>query len=228
MKKILLGLFLVILAGCSNLNTQNKKDIDEYIKNIDVKIEKELTKDPRIKYRRKLTDEELKKQPVSYKNYMEVVEENGYKNIYDSYDHHLRQSLTLGEDGEPYGVYKIFDENEKLTEIGFIDKGGVFSGTKRVYYPNGKLHKLIPYYKNSVEGKRIFYHPNGNIQEIYTYINNKEDGEGRIYYLNGKLKLIENYKEGEKVGAYKIYDSTGRLRQKGINKNGEHIVDEDF
>ncbi len=46
------------------------------------------------------------------------------------------------KDKKPYGVYKVFYEDGTLQEIGFIDEGKVNSGTKRVYYPNGKLRLL--------------------------------------------------------------------------------------
>lgn len=228
MKKILLTLVMCVLVGCTNAPKKDSQEIQNYIKDIDTKIEAEFHKDPRVKYPKPLTAEELRNQPLNFKNYVEVVDENGFKNVYNSYDQHLQESVALGENGKPYGVYRKYYANGTIKEIAFIDEGAVFSGTKRVYYENGQLEKLIPYYKNSVEGDRIFYYPNGNLKEVYTYVNGKENGEGRIYYENGQLQIVETYKNGKKDGPYKIYDPTGRLRQKGVNKDGKAIPEEEF
>ena len=232
MKKILLSLIMCILVGCTNAPRKDSQEIQNYIKDIDAKIEAEFNTNPRKAYPKPLSEEEARKNPLIWREYVEVVIENVngtvYKNVYSAYDNHLIASVPLGDKGKPYGVYKKFHKNGNLAEIVFVDKGGVYSGTKREYYPSGKLYKLIPYYKNSVEGDRIFYFENGQVQEIYRYVNNKEDGEGRINYENGQPKLIETYKNGKKEGPYKIYDPMGRLRQKGVNKDGKAIPDEEF
>lgn len=192
MKKLLLVLSLGFLFGCTNAKQRDEQEIANYIKEIDTKIETEFNVNPRGT--QPYTKEELKKIPFSYAQYVENFEENGYMNIYSAATHILLKSFSLGKDKKPYGVYKVFYEDGTLQEIGFIDEGKVNSGTKRVYYPNGKLHKLIPFYKGSLEGERIFYFKNGQIEEIYRYVNNKEEGEGRVNYENGNPKLIEGNK----------------------------------
>lgn len=230
MKKILLILTVCFLVSSVN-TTAAKKDreyIKEYIKEIDAKIDAEFNKDPREKYKKPLSEEEQRKVPFSSKGEVIIEYENGYYNVYDAFTHVLKKSFTLTKKDKPYGVYKFFYDDGKLMKIGFVDKGGKNSGTVREYYPSGKLHKLIPYYKGSLEGERIFYFENGKIQEKYTYINSKEEGEGTIYYENGKPMVVETYKNGKKEGPYKLYDPEGNLREIGVNKNGKPVPEKQF
>ena len=223
MKKIILLLMMSLFMGCTNIYKKEEPlNVQNYISRLDILLKNQLASDTNINYLLDDNDGNIKIED----NYI-VVEENGYKNSYDKEEKYLVEKKKLGKNGQIKGLYRKFDKNRNIIELGYLEEDGVFSGNKRIYYPNGKIYKVIPYYKNNLNGRRIFYYENGNIKEDYCYVNGKEQGEGKIYYNNGNIALIETYFEGKLDGPYTVYDKEGKIIQKGINKNGKKIIEID-
>ncbi|MGL5657328.1 MAG: toxin-antitoxin system YwqK family antitoxin [Fusobacteriaceae bacterium] len=221
MKKIIWSLVFVFFMSCTNSNTiRSEQNLQTYYKEIDNKIFTEINKDSRERYKKILNEEETKNVPLFFKTQVETINENGYKNLYDGFNHALKGSFQLNSKGEVEGVYKVFDDKGNLQEIGYLEKKGVTSGVKRKYYSNGKIAKEIPYYKNKVNGIRKFYYENEKLKEKFYYVDGKEEGIGETYYDNGKIKETAYYKNGEKNGEILMYYPNGNLNVKGTFLNG--------
>ena len=221
MKKIMLLLMLSLFMGCTNIYKKEEPfNVQNYISSLDILLKNQLENDTNINYLLDDNDENIKIED----DYI-VVEENGYKNIYDKEEKYLVEKKKVDKKGQIRGLYRKFDKNRNVIELGYLEEDGVVSGNKRIYYPNGKIYKVIPYYKNIANGRRIFYYENGNIKEDYYYVDGKEQGEGKIYYENGQVSLIENYFNGKLEGQYQIYDRDGKIIQQGIYKDGQKITE---
>ena len=237
---LLISMFLLHLES---FGKENPDEIRAYIEKIDKIVS--VKKSQSFKRNRERVPKG-KEYISSYYADKVITEYHGdYHLVLDAADEHLMLYYEINKKNEPYGVYKLYDENEKLIEIGFLEKEGIRSGTIKTFYPTGELKSKIPYFHGKIVGSfkkyyksgkiqqiseqnaegihgksRIFYE-NGKVREDFTYVNGKEEGIGTTYYENGKVESKQPYKRGKKHGETIWYYPNGKIKSKYYFKNGK-------
>ena len=118
--------------------------------------------------------------------------------------HDLAQATWVFE-----GESKVWDEQGRLTGEFFYEKGLLHSPA-RYFFPNGKLHKIIPYEQGEVHGTiQIFDENDAAIEEI-PYVKGERQGEAIAYWQPGKLLSKEVFDHGFLINAI-YYDPSGKV-----------------
>lgn len=245
MKRKFLFLLLIsmLVLHCGSFGKESPAEIKAYIEKID-KIVSAKKSQPFKRNGQKLP--KGKEHISSYYADKVITEYHGnYHLILDGTDEHLMFYYEINEKGKPCGVYKLYDENEKLIETGFLEKEGIRSGTVKTFYPTGELESKVPYFHGKIAGSFIRYYKSGKIQEIseqntkeihgkskifyengrvkeeFIYVNGKEEGVGITYYENGKIESKQPYKHGKKHGETIWYYPDGKIKSKYYFENGK-------
>ena len=245
-RKILFFLsILMFVLHCGSFGKESPAEIKAYIEKID-KIVSAKKSQPFKRNRPKIPKE---KRYVNHYYADKVITEyhGDYHLVFDGADEHLMCYYEVNEKSKPYGVYKLYDEDENLIETGFLEKEGIHSGTVKTFYPTGELKSKLPYFHGKIAGSlrkyyksgkiqqiseqntkgihgksKIFYE-NGRIREDFTYVNGKEEGVGITYYENGKIESKQPYKHGKKHGETIWYYPDGRIKEQLFFKKGEPV-----
>lgn len=140
--------------------------------------------------------------------------------------------------GEKEGTLRAYSESGELYEEGQF-KQGKLDGSRKIFYPSGKLHiqesytlgvfdgTYVKYYESGVkkvEGEYIngsmegiwkTYYEDGQLKDEVTMHDNLENGPFTEYHPNGKQKAIGEYLEGEfEQGLLQLFDTSGTLVKK--------------
>lgn len=113
-----------------------------------------------------------------------------------------------------YGDYQRFYENGKLSDSGYIYRGGN-KGTWKSWYSSGQL-KEVRFYSfkrgySSLENEYISWNPGGSLDDSGYYRNNVRHGIWIEWLQSGVIKSVGEYKNGWKKGLWRYYDSKGKL-----------------
>ena len=241
-RKFLFLLFISMLVlHCGSFGKESSAEIKAYIEEIDKIVSAKKSQS----FKRNGHKIPKGKEYVSSYYADKVITEyhGNYHLILDGADEHLMFYYEVNEKIKPYGVYKLYDENEKLIETGFLEKEKIHSGTVKTFYPTGELKSKLPYYHGKIvgsfrayyksgkiqeiseqnakgiHGKSKIFHENGRIREDFTYVNGKEEGVGITYYENGKIESKQPYKHGETIWYY----PDGRIKEQLFFKKGEPV-----
>lgn len=247
MKKIFFTLMVTSLFMFNVVSAAPAKNNSEKIKSYIMKIDKEIARKKNEKFERsykKLTKKEQDNMPLFYKEQLLRSIKGNHVTYYNAHNNYLNSRFEI-KDGKTHGVYKLYDENENLKEIGYLESNKIFSGTRKTFYPTGELETTIPYYFGKIVGphKTYFksgkleeiteqnskgphgsskiYYENGRLKEKCTYVNGKEEGMIIGYYPNGKLQTKMLYKHGKKNGETINYYENGNIKSKFFYKNGK-------
>lgn len=244
-RKILFFLFIsMFVLHCGSFGKESPAEIKAYIEKID-KIVSAKKSQP---FKRNHQKVPKGKEWGSYYADKVFTEDHGdYWLVFAAIDEHLMLYYEVDEKNKPHGVYKLYDENEKLIETGFLEKEKIHSGTVKTFYPTGELKSKLPYYHGKIvgsfrayyksgkiqqiseqntkgiHGKSKIFHENGRIREDFTYVNGKEEGVGTTYYENGKIESKQPYKHGKKHGETIWYYPDGRIKEQLFFKKGEPV-----
>lgn len=242
-RKFLFLLFISMLVlHCGSFGKESSAEIKAYIEEIDKIVSAKKSQS----FKRNGHKIPKGKEYVSSYYADKVITEyhGNYHLILDGADEHLMFYYEVNEKGKPHGVYKLYDENEKLIETGFLEKEGIRSGTVKTFYPTGELKSKLPYFHGKIVGSfkkyyksgkvqeiseqnirgihgrsKIFYE-NGRVKEEFTYVNGKEEGIGTTYYENGKIESKQSYKHGKKHGETICYYPDEKIKSKYYFKDG--------
>ena len=151
----------------------------------------------------------------------------------------IKEVYGVNKDGLKNGLYKSFREDGTLSEESNF-KQDQLSGTRKVYFPDGKQVEIVENYQADVmEGEHVVYYPSGakliessftggkmnglltkyfedgNIMETVTFKDNVENGPFKEYYANGKIQWEGSFLNGDQeFGLLQQYDETGILIKK--------------
>jgi uncharacterized protein len=88
-------------------------------------------------------------------------------------------------------------------------KGGLLTGVKRQYLPNGKVFTETNFKDGDYEGPYVQYYLNGNLREKGQYKADEFHGKIEYYNEDGSLMRNENYNYGVRIGKATVF-------QKGV------------
>ena len=112
------------------------------------------------------------------------------------------------------GIYQRFYENGKLSDSGYMFRGGN-KGTWKSWYSTGQLREVRFYsFKSgysSLENEYISWNPGGSLDDSGYYRNNMRNGIWIEWIQSGIIKSVGAYKNGWKKGLWRYYDSKGKL-----------------
>jgi antitoxin component YwqK of YwqJK toxin-antitoxin module len=127
------------------------------------------------------------------------------------------------KNGKKNGIRKTYREGEYYTE-NFVND--VKQGMSMYYYPDGKLHKSIPFVNGLEQGIAREFDTNGRIIQIQEYRKgfivsreniNRTDKDGRKqgtwkdFWENGNIRSEGNYRNDKRNGIFKEYMTDGKL-----------------
>ena len=215
---LLISMFLLHLES---FGKENPDEIRAYIEKIDKIVS--VKKSQSFKRNRERVPKG-KEYISSYYADKVITEYHGdYHLVLDAADEHLMLYYEINKKNEPYGVYKLYDENEKLIEIGFLEKEGIRSGTIKTFYPTGELKSKIPYFHGKIVGSFKKYYKSGKIQQISEQNAEGIHGKSRIFYENGKVNISQTWKNGKREGEYLEYFEDGKIKEQLFFKKGELV-----
>jgi len=84
-------------------------------------------------------------------------------------------------------------------------KNGEINGSKKIYYPDGKLYSEYNFIDGDYEGKYFIYHANGKVAESGEYKNDKLMGTRQFFNQDGLLLKSEEYVNGMRHGKSTTY-----------------------
>ena len=96
------------------------------------------------------------------------------------------------------GSSKLYYPSGKLASVATF-KNGKVEGVQKDYYENGKLKVELPFKNGIIEGIAKVYYPNGKIMSEESYKNNQLDGIVKRYDESGKITSEEFYKNGNRI-----------------------------
>lgn len=194
MKKLFMMLLVLgTVMGCSSYRFRTRSEIEDYVRNIDKKVMAKKDVEVKKNGHRKLTVAEQHELPANFKGSVIVSTQDGYKNVYDGYDDHLMLNMETNMSDYPHGVYKKFDKDENLVEIGWLEEEEVRSGIIREYYPTGELKATYTLYFEKPISPVKYYNKDGSLKATYKYV------DGKKVYIEEKvdhdgISIIENWK----------------------------------
>lgn len=84
-------------------------------------------------------------------------------------------------------------------------------GVKKVYYPDGKIHKEVTFKNGAKNGVSKEYYNNGQVFQEVNYENNLREGLAKRYFESGIVSQETPYKNDEMHGVQKRYRRSGQL-----------------
>jgi len=120
------------------------------------------------------------------------------------------------------GPWLHFYPNGNLKNEGNYNDKGLLDGEWKLYFPDGKLNKIINYSNGKLNGPYETYYPNGQLEEKSHYSNDLLDSRVDFYFSTGVKNGEVDYKNGKKEGTEKVYYKNGRLRRDANNKSDQY------
>jgi len=88
----------------------------------------------------------------------------------------------------------------------------ILNGPACLYYPSGRVHALLRFERDSLEGRQIWFHPAGYLESIEYRHRGRLDGRKYIFDANGSLESARIMRNGLRVGNYHEYYAHPRNR----------------
>lgn len=118
--------------------------------------------------------------------------------------HELAQATWVFE-----GESKAWDDEGHLVAEFFYEKG-LLHTSSRYYFPDGKLHKIIPYDQGEIHGVAQAFNEQGELVEEISYVRGEKQGDALSYWNLKELRSKETYERDTLQNAV-YYDASGRL-----------------
>ena len=96
------------------------------------------------------------------------------------------------------GSSKLYYPSGKLASVATF-KNGKVEGIQKDYYENGKIKREISHKNGVVDGVSKLYYPNGKVQNESTHKKGVPDGVSKTYDENGKVIDQATFKDGQEV-----------------------------
>ena len=121
--------------------------------------------------------------------------------------------------GSLYGPFIVF--NEKGDTLKYQEyENNLLSGTKKEYYENSKLKKIVEYKAGRISGSQINYDENGNILLEVNYLDGIKHGAWVYYFDDQKVARKEYWNKGLKNGDFITFNRQGdTLSEKYFKKD---------
>jgi antitoxin component YwqK of YwqJK toxin-antitoxin module len=116
----------------------------------------------------------------------------------------------------PYGTFKYYNEEGKITAISDFFERGLRTFTK-TFYPNGNIMSEGYYVSTHKDSTWKYYNINGVVIREEFYRANMKNGEWKTYYDDGSLTDKINWKNGKKKGPWEQIYSGGRVKSQFKN-----------
>lgn len=84
-------------------------------------------------------------------------------------------------------------------------KGGLLEGTKRLYFPDGKLYSEYNFTDGNYNGAFIEYFANGKVSQKGTYKDDELEGAWETFYEDGTMQRSETFIGGSRNGKSVYY-----------------------
>ena len=145
--------------------------------------------------------------------------------------------ISYAED-KKNGPHVIYTDSVRLKTDVYVND--IQNGVSTYYYPNGEVHKLIPFINNLENGKGREYSIDGRLITLLSYKDgflrksvklNRQDKLGRKqglwqeFYKNDILKMEGVFVDDKKNGLFKYYDEKGNLKE--ILKFEDDLLDQE-
>ncbi|AIN74339.1 hypothetical protein SL053_001579 [Flavobacterium psychrophilum] len=120
------------------------------------------------------------------------------------------------------GPWKYYHKGLKTvmtTENYIKDK---LEGSRKVFYPNGKLAEEISYKNNLKEGISKKYSKEGKLVEESTFSKNVLQGPYKVYEGSGKVVISGQFKEDKKNGIWNYFEKGKLVRQMNADTINGH------
>ena len=172
MKKILLGLFLVVSALSFSAG--------KVLRDEDVVFKEGLVY--------------VKSENNAYTGTLEGYNERGVLETRKEFKNGKVLSEATFKDGNQVGVQKDYYEDGKIkAELPY--KNDVIEGIMKEYYPNGKLKSNISMKNGKRDGLEKIYYENGKLKYELNYKNGTPYGNMKLYDENGNFVADAPYVE---------------------------------
>ncbi|MDR0228917.1 MAG: hypothetical protein LBI72_07625 [Flavobacteriaceae bacterium] len=157
----------------------------------------------------------------TYTEYDSQVGSEKVENYYDK-EGKLIHTVKGGQGAYYYDISDI--KKDKLyCQIGSV---APFTGTEKLYYSNGLLHKVVDFVEGKVVGESKEYREDGRLHEISQQTINDRVTKTIIYHENGVMRLEYGLKYGSKEGLYEYeqYSSQGVKEAEGVFIADERLI----
>jgi antitoxin component YwqK of YwqJK toxin-antitoxin module len=118
----------------------------------------------------------------------------------------------------PYGTFKYFDEDGKITAINVFSKDGKSSHTK-MFHRNGNIMAKGKYLNQLRDSVWEFYSEDTLVSRE-GYLGGKKNGISITYFKGAGILEQSTWKNGVEEGPYKEFYPDGKLKKEGNYVNG--------
>ncbi len=168
-----------------------------------------------------------------------------------NYDNLSNHRLVPWKNGTRDGVAREFSDGKLAAEIPWRD--GRMHGTRRVYFPDGKVKSETQYVDGLAEKRAVIWDGSGKlmsectmkagkrhgamteywpgtdqIQRTASYKNDRLDGVVREFYRNGKLKRERRFRDDKAHGEDRIFGEGGNVTNERYWFDGDPVSKEAF
>ena len=102
------------------------------------------------------------------------------------------------------GSSKLYYPSGKLASVATF-KNGKVEGVQKDYYENGNLKRELPHKNGIINGIVKEYYPNGKLKIESNQKNGLPDGVSKFYDENGKVIDQATFKNGQEVDNYYLH-----------------------
>jgi uncharacterized protein len=115
---------------------------------------------------------------------------------------------SYDESGKKIGEWKTYFENGKLHEI-LKFENDILEGDYHAFYDNGKPKYDFVYKNDKINGKVVSYNKTGSKAADLIFVDDKKEGKAVRYFENGNIRANEQYKDNEYNGLITSFFSDG-------------------
>lgn len=120
------------------------------------------------------------------------------------------------------GKNSIWDEDGHLVAEISYDKG-LLHEPSLYYHPNGKLRKIIPYFRDQIEGDVVLYDEEGTLLESIPFKEGMREGKALGYWRDQSLRYEELYEKDHLLTA-SYFNSDGKNVSSIAEGNGFQAI----
>lgn len=139
-----------------------------------------------------------------------------YTIFFDQKGNKVSEGKVISREHE--GEWKYYHKEGKgIMTLEYYSKGKL-NGTRKAFYPNGKVAEEIQYVNGVKQGLYKKYSDKGVVIEESNYINDQFDGPS--VYRNAANEVITRgqFKNGKKSGIWKFYEKNKLVKEVNSNK----------
>lgn len=208
MKKNLLGILLLLAAGCTSsrmqveslslIQIQDRNGVTETVSNTD-----RLTIYEAVNF--------LDSQP--YKKVLRVYKGEGknHSKITSYHPNGMIHQYLEAEEMRAHGAYREWFPNGQLKIHTTVIHGTadlslgsqqdwLFDGLSEVWDEQGHLAAQIFYEKGALQGTSLYFYPTGALEKKVPFVKNDLEGTLTEFFPDGEIKAQTHYKKGQKEG----------------------------